>query len=47
MIYTPEWAYNWLMSIGLGSDDALRLIESREKFEYFCGVLEAMVNELR
>ena len=46
MISTPYTAFRWLLGLGLEPEQAMRLCESREKFEYYVEVLRTLVDEL-
>ena len=46
MISTPETAFKWLLSIGIDRESALKLCDSREKFEYFVNTLSSMLEVL-
>lgn len=46
MNYTPYTAYKWLRNLGLSHEDADKLTESREKFEFYVNSLDACMKVL-
>jgi hypothetical protein len=41
MISTPRTAYELLRAIGVDHEDAVKIVESREKFEFYMQSLDA------